>query len=177
MSERARAAIGTSVFGMGDDSLEVRVLDALRLKKFTLVTAESCTGGIITKRLTDVAGSSDVVKGGVVAYANAIKTAMLGVPEALLHEHGAVSEPVAKAMAQGARERLSADIAISVTGIAGPGGGSVEKRVGTVWFGISTAASTTAVLKNFPDFGRERVREMAAATGLRLVLDSLNGAA
>lgn len=177
LSERARAAIGTSVFGMGDDSLEVRVLDALRLKKFTLVTAESCTGGIITKRLTDVAGSSDVVKGGVVAYANAIKTAMLGVPEALLHEHGAVSEPVAKAMAQGARERLSADIAISVTGIAGPGGGSVEKRVGTVWFGISTAASTTAVLKNFPDFGRERVREMAAATGLRLVLDSLNGAA
>jgi nicotinamide-nucleotide amidase len=177
----AREAIGKSVFGIGDDPLEVRVLAALRKRQLTIVTAESCTGGLIAKRLTDIAGSSDVVKGGVVSYANAVKTAALGVPDAMLQEHGAVSEAVAKAMAQGARERLDADIAVSVTGVAGPGGGSVEKPVGSVWFGLSTrratTTTTTAVLKRFPDFGRERIREMAAATALRLVLDSLDGEA
>ena len=171
----ARVAIGKSVFGTGDAPLEVRVLEALRKKQLTVVTAESCTGGLIAKRLTDVPGSSDVVMGGVVSYANAVKTAALGVPEALLQEHGAVSEAVCKAMAQGARERLGGGVAVSVTGVAGPGGGSADKPVGAVWFGLSTAASTTAVLKKFPDFGRERIREMAAATALRLVLDALEG--
>ncbi|MDP2340242.1 MAG: CinA family nicotinamide mononucleotide deamidase-related protein [Deltaproteobacteria bacterium] len=173
----AREAIGKSVFGVGDDPLEVRVLAALRKKQFTIVTAESCTGGLIAKRLTDTAGSSDVVKGGVVSYANEVKTAALGVPETVLQEHGAVSEAVAKAMASGARERLAADIAISVTGVAGPGGGSPEKPVGTIWFGLATPTTTTAVMKKLPDFGRERIREMAAATALRIVLDSLDGEA
>ncbi len=172
----AHAAIGKSVWGVGDDPLEVRVLAALRRNQLSVATAESCTGGLIAKRLTDVAGSSDVVLGGVVSYANTVKTAALGVSAATLEKHGAVSAPVAVAMAQGARERLGAGVAIAVTGIAGPGGGSADKPVGTVWFGLSTSTSTTSVLKKFPDFGRERVREMAAATALRLLLDALDGA-
>ncbi len=169
----AKDAIGKSVFGVGDDPLEARVLAVLRLKKWTVVTAESCTGGILAKRLTDSAGSSDVVRGGVVAYANAVKQLALGVPEALIAAHGAVSEPVALAMARGARERLGADVAISVTGVAGPGGGSAEKPVGTVWFAVSTPTTTVAVHKKLPDFGRDRVRDMAGATGLRILLDVL----
>lgn len=175
LCDEARAAIGKSVFGVGDESLEERVLTALRKRGYSVVTAESCTGGIIAKRLTDIAGASDVVKGGVVSYANAVKTVALGVPEAMLAEHGAVSEPVALAMARGARERLGADVAVSTTGIAGPGGGSREKPVGTVWFGVSTPTVTIAVHKKLPDFGRDRVRDMAGATALRILLDVLNG--
>jgi nicotinamide-nucleotide amidase len=174
LAKEAEALIGKSVFGHGDESLEERVLTALRKEGYSIVTAESCTGGLVAKRLTDIAGSSDVVRGGVVAYANAVKVSALGVGEDVLVEHGAVSEPVARAMAQGARVRLNADVAVSITGVAGPGGGSADKPVGTVWFGVSTPKKTLAVLKKLPDFGRDRVREMAAATALRLVLDTLS---
>lgn len=173
LANDAATAIGKSVFGHGDDPLEVRVLDAARAKGFTVGTAESCTGGLIAKRLTDVAGSSDVVVGGIVSYANSAKVALLDVPQALLDAHGAVSAEVAEAMANGARARLGVDIAVAVTGVAGPGGGTADKPVGTIWFGISTAAGTTSVHKKLPDFGRDRVRDSTAATALRLLLETL----
>lgn len=174
LADEARAAIGSSVWGMGDEPLEERVLTAARARGFTVATAESCTGGLVAKRLTDVAGSSDVVLGGVVSYANSAKVGLLDVPQALLDAHGAVSAPVAEAMAAGARARLGASLAVSVSGVAGPGGGSADKPVGTVVFGLATPDGVTSVKKKFPDFGRERVREMAAATALRLLLSALS---
>jgi nicotinamide-nucleotide amidase len=173
LADEARAAIGKSVWGVGDASLEERVLDLLRARGLTIATAESCTGGLIAKRLTDIAGSSDVVVGGVVAYANSVKQAVLDVPGADLEAHGAVSGVVAEAMARGARNHLRADLAVSVTGVAGPGGGTADKPVGTVWFGLADANGATSVQKKFPDFGRDRIREMTAATALRLVLEHL----
>ena len=112
-----------------------RLLDNYRRHKLTIATAESCTGGLIAAALTQIAGSSDVFERGFVTYSNAAKTDMLGVPAALIESHGAVSEQVARAMAEGAVAASRADIALSVTGIAGPGGGSAEKPVGLVWFG------------------------------------------
>jgi len=175
LADEARAAIGKSVWGVGDASLEERVLEIMRARGLTIATAESCTGGLIAKRLTDIPGSSDVVVGGVVAYANTVKQAVLDVPGNDIEAHGAVSGVVAEAMARGARNHLRADLAISVTGVAGPGGGSVDKPVGTIWFGIADAHHVVAVQKKLPDFGRERIREMAAATALRLVLEHLQG--
>lgn len=172
---QAKDAIGRSVFGTGDEPLEVRALNALRRRGLSVAVAESCTGGIVQKRLTDVPGSSDVFRGGVVAYADDVKERALGVRHDDLVAHGAVSDEVARAMAQGVRERLGASIAVSTTGVAGPGGGSPEKPVGTVWIGVSTSRSTFAVHKKLPDFGRERVREMASATALRLLLEAIEG--
>lgn len=106
-------------------------------KNLTIATAESCTGGMISAALTDIAGSSALFGYGFVTYANAAKMDMLGVSETLLIQHGAVSSEVAGAMAQGAKARAKSDIAIAVTGIAGPGGGSADKPVGTVWFGLA----------------------------------------
>jgi nicotinamide-nucleotide amidase len=116
------------------------LLAACRQRGATIATAESCTGGLIAGVLTAVAGASDVVDRGYVTYSNAAKTAMLGVPAALIAAHGAVSAEVAAAMAQGARERSGATIAIAVTGVAGPGGGSADKPVGLVWFGLAHGA-------------------------------------
>src|SRR6185503_8177082 len=107
--------------------------DLCRSRGLTLGTAESCTGGLVAARLTSVPGSSEVFCGGVVAYANAVKASELGVPEAVLREHGAVSAEAAAAMAAGARARLGVDVAVSVTGIAGPGGGTPDKPVGLVF--------------------------------------------
>jgi nicotinamide-nucleotide amidase len=175
LAREAKDAIGKSVWGTSDDPLEVRVLELARARGLTIGTAESCTGGLIAKRLTDVPGSSDVVVGGVVSYANSVKQAVLDVSGADIGAHGAVSAVVAEAMARGARHHLRADLTISVTGVAGPGGGTPEKPVGTVWFGLASADGTTSVMKKFPDFGRERIREMTAATALRLLLEHLEG--
>ena len=112
-------------------------LDAMRTRGWMIATAESCTGGLIAGALTEIAGSSDVVDRGFVTYSNAAKTAMVGVPAAVIEAHGAVSEAVAAAMAAGALARSEANIAVAVTGVAGPGGGSAEKPVGTVWFGLA----------------------------------------
>ena len=112
-------------------------LDAMRARSWMVATAESCTGGLIAGALTDIAGSSDVVDRGFVTYSNAAKTAMVGVPAPLIEAHGAVSQAVAAAMAQGALERSVAHVAVAVTGVAGPGGGSADKPVGTVWFGLA----------------------------------------
>jgi nicotinamide-nucleotide amidase len=115
------------------------LLEEYRQRGLMLATAESCTGGLIAGLLTEIAGSSDVVDRGFVTYSNDAKTQMLGVPEALIETHGAVSAEVAQAMAAGALAHSQAGAAVAVTGIAGPGGGSADKPVGTVWFGIATA--------------------------------------
>lgn len=150
------------------------VLELCRSRGLTLATAESCTGGMVAARLTDVPGSSDVVLGGVVAYANEVKVAELDVPERLLAEHGAVSAEVAAAMATGVRARLGADVGIAVTGVAGPDGGTAEKPVGLVHFHVSSPAAEEGRRFSLPgDRGTIRSRATVAALHLaRRVLES-----
>ncbi|MGE0611517.1 MAG: CinA family protein [Hyphomicrobiales bacterium] len=146
------------------------LLDACRDRGLTLVTAESCTGGLIAATLTDVPGSSDVVDRGFVTYSNAAKNKVLGVPAAMLKKHGAVSEEVARAMAEGAMKRAGSDIAVSVTGIAGPGGGSPEKPVGLVHFAAARKGRPTLHKRvEFGDRGRQEIRRMSIAEALTLV--------
>jgi nicotinamide-nucleotide amidase len=144
------------------------VLELCRARGLTLGTAESCTGGIVAARLTDVAGASEVFLGGVVAYADRVKEAELGVPHVLLEAHGAVSAEAAAAMAIGVRERLGVDVAVSVTGIAGPGGGSVEKPVGLVFIHASGPDGEEAVRFDLPG-DREWIRRRSAVAALHLV--------
>ena len=140
-----------------------------RLQGKTLVTAESLTGGGIGAALTSVSGSSAVYKGGIISYTNAVKNRILGVPQEVLDQHGAVSEPVAKAMAEGARLLLEADISVSVTGLAGPGGDEYGNPVGTVFIGYSDADFTE--VKHFLFCGdRESIRKQTAEEALKLVL-------
>ena len=134
-----RERVGQYIFGTGDDELEAVLGDRLRERRLTVATAESCTGGFVAHRLTNVSGSSDYFVGSVVSYANAVKVNQLGVDPADLEAHGAVSEPVARQMARGVRERLGTDIGISTTGIAGPTGGTPDKPVGTIWVGYANA--------------------------------------
>jgi nicotinamide-nucleotide amidase len=146
-----------------------RLLAAYRAKGLRITAAESCTGGLICALLTEVAGSSDVVDRGFVTYSNAAKQRMLGVPHAMLAAHGAVSEAVACAMAAGALANADAHVAISVTGIAGPGGGSLAKPVGLVHFGLACLGKPTQHLEHrFGDIGRDaiRMRSVEAAIGL-----------
>lgn len=138
----------------------------------TLVTAESCTGGLLAGALTALSGSSDYFRGGVVTYSNEMKTRLLGVTAGLLARHGAVSAECAEAMAHGAIRRLGGDLAVSITGIAGPTGGTVEKPVGLVHFGLAwrdaSGLHATTSKRNFRG-GRERVRDFAVAAALDLV--------
>ena len=131
----------------------------------TIAVAESCTGGLIGGALTAVAGSSSAFLGGIISYADSAKTALLGVPEAALAQHGAVSEDVAARMASGACVALGADVAVAVTGIAGPGGGSAEKPVGLVWIGIATREGTTAHRHDF-EGSRNAVRTATVEAAL-----------
>ncbi len=141
----------------------------LQEQKLTFATAESCTGGWVGKLITDKPGSSDYFRGGVISYSNDSKINLLGVDAGDLEQHGAVSEEVAKQMATGAGERFGADIALSLTGVAGPDGGSDDKPVGTVWIGRATADGVTArKLKLVP--GRERVRICSAYEGMRWIM-------
>ena len=132
------------------------------------MTAESCTGGLLAARLTAVPGYSDVTLGGVVAYGNELKESELGVPAELIAEHGAVSAEVAEAMALGARERLDADVAIAITGVAGPGGGSDEKPVGLVLYHVVTPDGDRGGSFNFPG-DRDSIRRRAVVASLHLV--------
>ncbi len=150
-----------------------RLLDLCRSRGWRLATAESCTGGLIAAALTHVAGSSDAVDRGWVTYSNASKTELLGVPASLIEAHGAVSEAVARAMAEGALARSRAHIAVSVTGIAGPGGGSAEKPVGLVWFGCATRDRPTIASRLVFDGDRAGVRAQAVAVALGLIADPL----
>lgn len=148
--------------------IESAVLDLLRGRGARLATAESCTGGWIAKILTDIAGSSDVYARGWVTYSNEAKIEELGVDPALLAEHGAVSAPVAVAMAEGARRRAAVDYAVAVTGVAGPGGGTVEKPVGTVWFAVAGPHGTFSRVRRFPG-NRDGVREWSVRQALELL--------
>jgi nicotinamide-nucleotide amidase len=148
------------------------VLAAFQTAGKMLVTAESCTGGMIAAALTDIAGSSAVVERGFVTYSNEAKIELLGVPVALIAAKGAVSLEVAAAMAEGALAHSHAHVAVSVTGIAGPGGGSVEKPVGLVWFGLSAGGRTTTDHAIFAG-NRASVRRQATEKALALLLDGL----
>jgi nicotinamide-nucleotide amidase len=169
-----RERLGPLVYGSDAETMEEVVGRLLREQEKTLAVAESCTGGLVGERITAVPGSSDYFLGGVIAYADRVKAALLGVPESLLLKYGAVSEPVALAMAEGARERFGADLAISTTGIAGPGGGSDTKPVGMVWVGFSDAGESTAQVFEFP-LDRSRHRMATAQVALDWVRRVLLG--
>ncbi|MDQ3207668.1 MAG: competence/damage-inducible protein A [Gemmatimonadota bacterium] len=167
-AELLRSRGADNVYAEGESDLAALVLDAARSQHLRLAVAESCTGGLLGARLTEVPGSSDVFVGGVIAYDNALKVALLDVPETLLAEHGAVSEPVARAMAEGAARRFRVTAALSVTGIAGPGGGTPEKPVGTVWIGCFYNDSVETRRSVFPG-SRHEVRARAAQAALFLL--------
>jgi nicotinamide-nucleotide amidase len=154
-------------------ALATEVLEACRAERITLATAESCTGGLIAGCLTAIAGSSDVVDRGFVTYSNAAKTDMLGVPAEMIQAHGAVSQPVAEAMAAGACERAKAGVAVSVTGVAGPGGGSPEKPVGTVWIGVARQGQPATARKFLFKGDRTDVRMQTVVEALRMILKAL----
>ena len=145
------------------------VLGRLRARGMMAATAESCTGGLIAAALTAIAGSSDVVDRGFVTYSNAAKTEMLGVDPALIQSHGAVSKPVAAAMAEGALQRSQASLTVAVTGVAGPGGGTPDKPVGTVWFGLaSRGGAVLTEVKVFPG-SRDDVRTATVLHALHML--------
>jgi nicotinamide-nucleotide amidase len=165
LDRELKARFGRHLFAEDDRPVEELVLDLCRARGLTLATAESCTGGLVGARLTSVPGSSDVYVGGVVAYANRLKEAELGVPAEVLERHGAVSAETAAAMAGGARRRLGADVAVAVTGVAGPGGGTSDKPVGLVYVCASGAGGEVARRLELPG-DRETVRARAAAVSL-----------
>lgn len=168
LDEELAVRLDRFLFARDDRPIEEIVLELSRARGLTLAAAESCTGGLVGARLTSVPGSSDVFRGAVVAYADDVKAAQLGVPAELLERHGAVSAEVAAAMALGARERLGADVGVSVTGVAGPGGGSPEKPIGLVYL---HAVGPDQDLAGDFTFGRDReaIRSRATAAALHLV--------
>lgn len=144
------------------------VIDYTR-KKTTLAVAESCTGGILGGAITEIPGSSEIFLGGVIAYSNCSKTGILGVSPKIIEEHGAVSQACAAAMAEGVRNLFGAQVALSITGIAGPGGGSPEKPVGTIWFGFSSGDRTKQLRLRFAG-ARGDVRSQAQRAALQILL-------
>jgi nicotinamide-nucleotide amidase len=169
LAEGMRTRVAEGLFSEDEQPLEQLVLAAARARGLTLATAESCTAGLVAARLTDVAGSSDVVLGGVVAYANEIKQALLGVPASLLEQHGAVSAECAEAMAAGALAATGATVAIATTGIAGPGGGTPEKPVGLVYVHCASPLGASARRLQLPG-DRAAVRDSTTVAALHMAL-------
>ncbi len=169
-----RSRLGDFLYGVDVDSLEQRVLQLLRSRGLTLSAAESCTGGLIAKRITDLPGASAVFLGGVVSYTNGVKAGVLGVPEELLAECGAVSAPVALAMAEGVRRLTGSDLAVSVTGVAGPDRDDRGNQVGTVFIALA-APDDTAVQQLDLGTGRERIRTVAAHHAFDMIRRYLTG--
>ncbi len=163
-----RAAHPRALFAEDEQPVEELVLAAARERGWTIAAAESCTGGLVSARLTNVAGSSEVFTGGIVAYDNTVKRQALSVPAETLERHGAVSPETAEAMAAGARHTLGTDIAVSVTGVAGPGGGSPEKPVGLVYLHAMTPEDSHGVELRLPG-NRDAVRRRAAVSALHLL--------
>jgi nicotinamide-nucleotide amidase len=161
-----------TLFSPGGETVDELVIARLLAGGLTIATAESCTGGLMAGRLTEHAGSSAYVLGGLVVYANEAKTALAGVPEELIAAHGAVSPEVARALAAGARAALETDVGIGITGIAGPGGGSPEKPVGTVCLCVSTAAGLRERTVHIPG-SRSNVRERTTTVAMHMLLDLL----
>ena len=170
-----RQVLGDVVYGVDVDSLEQVVVQEMTARGLTLATAESCTGGLMGKRITDVPGASACYLGGVVSYQNEVKENLLGVRHETLMTKGAVSEDTACQMAEGVRKALGADIGISTTGVAGPGGGTPEKKVGLIYVGISTGDRTWAVRILRPRQSRESLRRLASSTAFDLVRRHLEG--
>ena len=156
-------------------TLAAETIQALTAKGLTVATAESCTGGLIAGALTAVAGSSAVVYGGFITYANEAKISQIGVPYALLKQHGAVSEQVAIAMAEGALGTAGTHIAIAVTGVAGPDGGTADKPVGLVHFALASDEETKHVKKVFPKLDRDGVRHATVVQALKMLRDFAKG--
>lgn len=154
---------------------EKAVFKLLLEKRLTLAAAESCTGGLIAERMTNLPGASNVFMGGVVSYTNPVKANVLGVPQNILDEYGAVSEPVARAMAEGAQKVTGADLAVSVTGVAGPASDERGNSVGTVYVALSTKDGTTCQLCRFGERSRADIRSLAADTAFDMVCRYLEG--
>jgi nicotinamide-nucleotide amidase len=167
------ARIGPHVYGLDDTDLAAVVLRRCRDRDLKVAVAESCTGGMLGMRLTAIPGSSDVVLGGVIAYDNLVKVTQLGIRAAELAEHGAVSEAVAARMASGVRLRLGSDIGIAITGVAGPGGGSDAKPVGTVWVAADLGGNLRTAVRTLPG-DRHEIRQRAAQMALDLVRRGLD---
>jgi nicotinamide-nucleotide amidase len=167
-SGRLRARLGDWIYGEQTADLAAIVLEMCRARKLTIAVAESCTGGLLGARLTAISGSSEVVMGGVIAYHNDVKHALLGVDAAVLREHGAVSEPVVLQMATGARRAVHASVGLAITGIAGPTGGTPEKPVGTVWVAVDLEGVAEARL--FKLIGdRDEIRQRAAQWAMEML--------
>lgn len=173
--EELRALLGDVVYGIDVPNLETAVLELLKEKSMTLGTAESCTGGLIAKRLTDIPGSSQAFRGAVVSYCNEVKAAVLGVPGKLLEQYGAVSEQVAAAMAEGARKALRCDLALATTGVAGPGSDERGNPAGLVYIALAASDRTFVRPMTLTGASRERVRTTAAHHALDLARRYLSG--
>ena len=174
--EQVKDMLGDVVYGVDVGSLEEVASALLKERKLTLSAAESCTGGLIAKRITDLPGASEVFRGGVVSYTNGVKAGVLGVPEAALAEYGAVSEPVARAMAEGCRRVCGSDLAVSVTGVAGPDSDGRGTEVGTVFIALASPEGT--ICRKFScgkGRGRDRVRTSAAQYAFDMIRRSLLG--
>ena len=171
--ERLRVCVGRSIYGENESDLAAVVLDLCRRQGLTIGVAESCTGGVLGARLTAIPGSSDVVRGGIIAYNNDLKSGPLGVDANVLATHGAVSEPVVQQMAAGARRVAASDIGLAITGIAGPGGGTAEKPVGLVWIAVDIGGDVRArELRLWGD--REEIRQRAAQWTLEVLRQRLS---
>lgn len=173
-AELLAARGGEHVYGESETDLAAVVLERARHAGWSLGTAESCTGGLVGGRLTEVPGSSDVFQGSAVCYSNRLKTELVDVPPALIEAHGAVSEPVARAMAEGACRRLSVDLAVAVTGVAGPGGGTPEKPVGLVCFSVAGPDGSLTRAVNLPG-ARFDIRDRSTTVALHMVRRLLLG--
>jgi nicotinamide-nucleotide amidase len=168
LASKIEEELDTIVYSSQGESLEQIVLYYLGMRGQTLATAESCTGGLVAQRLTSIPGSSRSFLGGVVVYSNELKTSLAGVPAPLILQHGAVSAEVAKSLAEGIRRRTGASYGVSITGIAGPGGGTEEKPVGLVYVAVADEKETEVVEKNLVG-DRDRVRHWASQQALDLV--------
>ncbi len=177
LAEIVRERHAEMLFSEDGRTVDEIVAGLLRRAGLTIATAESCTGGLLAARLTELPGSSDYVRGGIVAYDNDVKVAAAGVPAELIERHGAVSQEVAEALARGARERLGADVGVGITGVAGPGGGTPEKPVGLVWLTVASGASGDAAelltrSVSLPG-GRADIRDRATTVAMHLVRRAL----
>lgn len=168
---KLRSRVGAYAYGEGDTDLAAVVLVQCRAAGLTLAVAESCTGGLLGERITNVPGSSDVFLGGVIAYHDDVKREILGVPPDDIVQHGAVSEPVASQMSAGVKARLGAGVGIAITGIAGPGGGTPEKPVGLVWISVDVAGVKARRFQLFGD--RAEIRQRAAQAALEMLRRAL----
>ena len=172
--KRVEARLGKHIFAMGDETLAGNVARRMTERKWTLAVAESCTGGLITDRLTDIPGSSVFLERGFVTYSNAAKTALLGVPESVIREHGAVSAETARLMAEGARKSAGTDLGIAVTGVAGPSGGTEAKPVGTVFIALADGGKTVCRSHTFR-WDRRRNKVFASQAALLMIWRHLTG--